>query len=302
MATVTRAQIAEQVQMTISGVFGQNYKDKSTEWSQFLDADTMDRAEETSVLMTGTGYANIVAEGQNFNYDNLQEGYKARFVALKYGLGAIITEEAVDDNLWVKLAPKVGVYLERSLRQTKELVAANVLNFATSSTRNGGDGVPLLSTSHPVVGGGVQSNTLSVASQISESALEQLVNQINLAQDDRGMLIDLQAIKLIAHTSQRFNIKRILGSVQRVGTMNNDINALRALDVFGNEPVLVSRLTNTNSWFIKTDAMDGLKLKQRKAAKPRFTPDFETGSVKTIVSERYAVGWEDWRGLFGSYP
>lgn len=302
MATFTRAQIAEQLQMTISGVFGTNYKEKPTEWSQYLDADTMDRAEESYVLMSGTGYAGLVSENQNYSYDSMQEGYKSRFVAHKYGLGVSITEEAVDDNLWIKLGPKAGVYLERSLRQTKELVAANVLNYAASDSRKGGDGVPLLSTAHPTVGGFLQSNTLAIPSQISESALEQMVTQIALAEDDRGMLIGLQAVKLIAHPSQRFQLARILQSAQRVGTTDNDINALKALDVFAAQPVFVSRLTNPNAWFIKTDVMDGLKLKQRKAPKPRFTVDFETGAVKTIVSERYAVGYEDRRCLYGCVP
>lgn len=302
MAAITRAQIAEQTQKLIVGVFGTNYKEKPTEWSQFLDSGTMDRGEETSVLMTGLGYAGLVAEGQNFSYDSMQEGHKSRFVALKYGLGISITEEAVDDGLWIKMAPRAGIELEKALRKTKELNAANLLNFATSSSHKGGDGVPLLSTVHPTVGGFLQSNTLAIPSQITESAIEQMVTQIALAEDDRGQIIGLQPMKIIAHPSQRFNLARILQSVQRQGTTDNDINALKALDVFAAMPVFVTRLSNTNAWFIKTDATDGIQLRQRKAAKPRFTVDFETGAVKTIVSERYAVNWEDWRSLYGCLP
>jgi hypothetical protein len=299
MATVTRLQIAKMLTKTISGVFADNLRENTPEYTQLFDADSMDRAvvEETEVV--GTGYAGVIPEGRPVNYDSYGEGYTARYRAIKFGIGTQVTKEAVRDNLWIKAGPKAGVFLETSLRQTKEFVHALTFN---DTTILGGDGVALLSTLHPTLKGGFQSNTLAVPSQISESALEDLLIQIRLTKDSAGLFRAIKPVKLTAHPGQEYNILRILRGVERTGTTDRDINAMKMKGVFQNDPVLLTWLTNTQYWGIKTDCPDGLKTMQRDAVELTMSPDFDTGSVKSKAEERYAVGWTNWRGFFGSSP
>lgn len=302
MAVLTRAQIAQQTKKTIANVFGMNYKERPTEYGQVFTKETMDRAVYEEVLMAGVGYANIVGEGQNVSYASMQEGQKPIYRAIKIGLGMAITKEAVRDNLWIKLAPRAGFELERSLRQTKELLHANVFNFSTDAAHLGGDGVTLLNTAHPTVSGQAQANTLAIPSQVSESAIEDMLKMIRRAKNDAGTPIGLQPVKLLAHTDEEFNLLRILASTNRVGTTDNDINALRKKSVFSTDPVLLTWLTNSQHWGIVTDCPDGLKTMQRDPVELRTSMDFETGATKTIAEERYAVGWSDWRAYFGCNP
>lgn len=299
MATTIRAQTAKMLTKLISGVFADNLRERPTEYTQVFDADSMDRAVVEEVESVGTGYAGLVQEGRSINYLSFQEGYTARYQAFKFGAGTMVTKEQVRDNLWLKMGPKAGQFLETSLRQTKELVHANVFN---DTSRLGGDGVALLSASHPTVNGGLQSNTLAVQSQISESAIEEMLIAIRMAKDSAGLFRALRPVKLIIHPNQEYNVLRILRSVQRSGTTDNDINAIKAKGFFSEDPVLLTWLTNTQYWGIKTDCPDGLKTMQRDPVELSMAPDFDTGAVKSKAEERYAVGWTNWRGFYGCAP
>jgi hypothetical protein len=301
MATMRRSDVAKQLTGLIRGVIG-NYKDRPFEWSQVFDTESSIKAFEEEVLMTGTGIASIKPEGQGVNYDSAKESYTARWDMLTVALALSITEEAVEDNIHLKLASKAGVWLERSYRNTQEIIAANVLNYGFDGTNHPmGDGQAIFSTTHPVIGGGFQSNKLATPADLSESSLEDLLIQIDQAKDDRGMIIALQPRRLIIPPQLRFVAHRLLQSKLRTGTTDNDLNAINDMGIFGAEPVLMRRLTDADAWFIKTDALDGLKHFNRVAMKTAVDPgEFETGDYRVKVRGRFAFGVGDWRGAWGS--
>ena len=206
------------------------------------------------------------------------------------------------DNRYIDLGKKYARALARSLRQTAEVYAANVLNNGfTGGVYVGGDGVALFSASHPTRSAGLQSNILSGGADLEESSVEQLLIQIRNAKDDRGIPVMIKPTKLITPTALEFDALRLLQSVNRTGTADNDISAIKAKGFFGNMPVVVTNLTDTDAWFIKTDAMDGLKRFQRTARTvPKATVDDSTGNIVYRARERYIEGWTDWRGCFGS--
>jgi hypothetical protein len=294
---VTRAQTAKMLSRLISDTFGDNLKSNVPEFTQVFDSEAMDRADVFETESVGTGYAGLIPEGRSVDYLGFGEGYTAHYRALKFGAGTQVTEEQVDDNLWMKMGAKAGVFLEESLRQTKELFHAQVFN---DPTLLGGDGVALLSTAHPTVYGGTQSNTLAVPSQFSESALEEMLVKIRLCKDAAGLFKAIKPVKLFLHPSQEYNALRILNSVLRAGTTDNDVNVHKGL--FSQGPVTLTWLTNTQYWGIKTNCPDGLKTLQRKAVRLKNSEDIDTGSVKTVAKERYARGWTNWRAWYGCAP
>jgi hypothetical protein len=295
-----RSDVAKQLTGLIRGVIG-NYKDRPYEWSQVFDTESSIKAFEEEVLMTGTGIASIKPEGQGINYDSAKESYTARFDHLTVAIGLSITQEAVEDDLHIKLSSKAGVWLERSYRNTQEIIGANVLNYGFDGNHPMGDGQAILSTAHPVIGGGSQSNKLATPADLAESSLEDLLTQIDTAKDDRGMIIALQPRRLIIPPQLRFVAHRLLQSKLRTGTTDNDLNAINDMGIFGNEPALMRRLTDPDAWFIKTDALDGLKHFNRVAMKAGVDPEeFETGDYRIKVRGRFSFGCSDWRGVFGS--
>lgn len=301
MAVMTRAQFAKSLQDGLNAHFGMEYEEYPEEYSRVLDVETSEKAYEEDVLMVGLGYAAEKAEGGEYQEDQGMEGWTKRYTHRTVALSFQITEEAIEDNRYMSLGAKYSKALARSMRQTKEVYGANVLNNATDSAVLGGDGQPLLSTTHPLMGGGTASNMLAAAADLSESSLEQLLIQVRKAKDDRGLPKMLRPMQLIVSPDGEYNARRILGSDKQPGNANNDINVIKAKGIFGNDPVVMTNLTDPDAWFVKTNCPDGLKMMNRtKVIMPKVTIDSKTGNFLYRARERYAEGHTDWRGVYGS--
>lgn len=283
----------------LQAIWGNMYKDQAEEHTQVFDVGTSDKAYEEDQELAGFGLAPVKSEGGSISYDTTVNGYVTRYTNVTYGLGFIVTEEAVEDNQYKSQAEKRVRALRRSMRHTKETVGANVLNRAFTAAYAGGDGKELIATDHPTANG-TQSNELTVAADFSEAALEDLLIQIMNATDTRGLRIALKGKKLIVPNNLSFEAARVLKSTLQNDTANNAINAVRAMGLLPEGSMTWSFLTDTDAWFIKTDAPDGLKLNNRRALALEKDGDFETGNFKHKATERYAFGWSDWRGIFGS--
>lgn len=264
-----------------------------------FDTFTSRKRFEEDVGTSMFGIAPQKPEGTPVQYDTAQQGFLTRYNHVTYALGFIITEEMIEDDLYDVVGQKNARALAKSMRVTKELVGANVFNRAFDSNYKGGDGVEMISASHPNVAGGTWSNKIATASDLSEASLEQAVIDIMKWTDDRGLPIMVQPKRLIIPVDLVFDAERILKSVNRVGTPDNDINALNSMGRF--DDVLSNRyLTDTNAWFIKTDVNDGLKYFERKADEFAMDNDFDTSNYKYKAVGRYSFGWSDPRGVYGS--
>jgi hypothetical protein len=283
----------------IKAFFGKTYAEKPLVCDMVFTKATSDKAYEEVVEETGFGLAPIKAEGQSVSYDTDTQGYVTRFTNVTYGLGAIITQEAIEDNQYENVASRKAAKLARSMRQTKENVHANVLNRAFNSAFAGGDGVELLSTAHPTLSGN-QSNELAVAADLSEASLEDLLILIRLARDSRGLRIQLEGQKLIVPPQLAFEATRIVSSVNQAGTANNDLNAMKAMGMLPGGICVWDYLTDDDAFFVTTDAPEGLSSYQRRGLQLTQDNDFDTTNARMKATERYSVGWSDWRGLFGS--
>jgi hypothetical protein len=283
----------------IKAFFGKTYAEKPLVCDMVFTKATSDKAYEEVVEETGFGLAPIKAEGQSVSYDTDTQGYVTRYTNVTYGLGAIITQEAIEDNQYENVASRKAAKLARSMRQTKENVHANVLNRAFNSAFAGGDGVELLSTAHPTLSGN-QSNELAVAADLSEASLEDLLILIRLARDSRGLRIQLEGQKLIVPPQLAFEATRIVSSVNQAGTANNDLNAMKAMGMLPGGICVWDYLTDDDAFFVTTDAPEGLSSYQRRGLQLTQDNDFDTTNARMKATERYSVGWSDWRGLFGS--
>lgn len=301
MPVMTRAQFAKSLQDGLNTHFGLEYDEYPEEYSQVFQIDNSDKAFEEDTLLVGMGYAAVKPEGGEYHTDSGQEGWTRRYTHRTVAMGFDVTEEAIEDNRYMDLGAKYSKAMARSMRQTKEVYAAAVLNNATDAGTLGGDGVSLLSTAHPLVGGGTASNTLAVAADLAESSLEDILIQVRTAKDDRGLPVMLKPQKLIVPPQEEYNAIRILASQLRVGTELNDINAMKMKGFFGNRPDVMTNLTDADSWFVTTDARDGLKVLNRTAlVMPKVTIDPKTGNFCYRARERYSEGFTDWRGCYGS--
>ncbi len=296
--TMNRASLPKDLEEGLNAHFGDAYRELPEEWRVCFEVESSQKAFEEDVLMTGLGYAPTKSEGSAITYDEMAQGYSSRYDHETIALAVRITEEAVEDNLYYSMGPKLARGLARSLKHTKELKGANILNNATVT--NGGDGVPLLSVAHPRQGGGTWSNKLATPADISEAALEDICTQIRTAEDDRGLPIALSPVRLIIPPQTAFDAHRILRSTLRPGTADNDVNALRSRGMFSNEPHQLTRLTDPDAWFVLTDCPEGLKHFIRIGVQRGMLGDFETGDARYKVRERYSFGWSDPRGIYGS--
>jgi len=283
----------------VKAFFGKTYKEKPMVCDQVFSKMTSDKSYEEIVEETGFGLAPQKAEGASVSYDTDAQGYVTRFTNVTYGLGAIVTREAIEDNQYESVASRKASKLARSMRQTKENVHANILNRGYTSGYTGGDGVILFSASHPSLVGN-QSNTMAVAADLSEAALEDLLIQIRQATDSRGLRIQLEGQKLIVAPANAFEATRIMSSVNQSGTANNDINAMRALGLLPGGVVVWDYLSDSDAFFVTTDAPEGLLSFQRRALALTQDNDFDTENARMKATERYSVGWGDWRGVYGS--
>lgn len=293
-----RASFPRSLEAGLNAVWEAEERDFPKEYNRIFETKTAQKAVEEQVLRGGFGAAPITPEGSSIAEDAGKEGWSSRFVMFTVALKFALTQEALEDNLYADLGQTYTRALMRAMAETKEILCANVLNNATST--NLSDGVPLLSTAHPMLFGGTTSNKLATPADFSESSLEDLLIQIRNCPNDRNQPCAINPTKLIVGNANYFEAIRILRSVQRTGTPDNDINAVKSVGIFGNEPVTLRRLTDTDAWFVQTDASFGLQLLQRKALSKGSWEDQNTGNMEYKARERYAVGLTNWRNIWGS--
>jgi len=297
MGVITSGSFAKALWPGVNAWYGKSYNDYATEWDKLFDKNTSSKAYEEDVGLSSLGLAAVKAEGAPITYDSERQGFTTRYNHVVYALGFIITREAFEDDQYDVVGKKKANALARSMRQTKEIVAANVYNRATTSGYTGGDGIVLLSASHVNVAGGTYSNIQSA--DLSEAALEQAFIDIEGFTDDRGLIIAAKPKSLIIPRQLRFEANRILKSDGRVGTDNNDTNALKDSGLFTN--IVVNHyLTDADAWFIRTDVPDGMKYFERRGDAFEMDNDFDTENAKFKATGRYSFGWSDPRGCYGS--
>ena len=297
MGVITSGSFAKALWPGVNAWYGKSYNDYAPEWDKLFDKNTSSKAYEEDVGLSSLGLAAVKAEGAPITYDSERQGFTTRYNHVVYALGFFITREAFEDDLYDVIGKKKANALARSMRQTKEIVAANVYNRATTSGYTGGDGVVLLSASHVNVAGGTYSNVQSA--DLSEAALEQAFIDIEGFTDDRGLIIAAKPKSLIIPRQLRFEANRILKSDGRVGTDNNDTNALKDSGLFTN--IVVNHyLTDADAWFIRTDVPEGMKYFERRGDAFEMDNDFDTENAKFKATARYSFGWSDPRGAYGS--
>ena len=296
---ISRAQLVKELEPGLNALFGLEYKNYANEHSQIFDTENSDRAFEEEVMLSGFGNAGVKPEGSSVNYDAASETFTARYTHETLALAFSITEEAIEDNLYDRLASRYTKALARSMANAKQVKAANVLNRGFNSSYTGGDGLELFSTAHVIVSG-TEQNELSTAADLNETSLEQAMIDIAALTDERGLKIAAQGRKMIVPSALQFTAERLLKSVGRTGTADNDISAVVSMNVIPQGYVVNHYLTDTDAWFIKTDVPNGLKHFVRAPIKTAMEGDFESGNVRYKARERYSFGWSDWRGVFGA--
>lgn len=283
----------------LHSLFGLAYNDLPLQWSEIYSEEDSDKSYEEVQELTGFGLAPVKAEAASISYDTTGQGYTKRYTNVTYGLGFIETIEAVEDNQYKSRASSRTQALARSMRVTKETVASNVFNRAFDSNYTGGDGKEMIATDHPTVNGS-QSNELTVAADLSEASLEDIMIQIMNATDSRGLRISLKPRKLVVPSNLTFEAERIVKSNLQNDSANNAINAMKSKGVLPDGIFTWQYLTDTDAWFVKTDLSKGLKMFKRRALAFAKDSDFDTDNFKHKATERYSVGWDDWRAVFGS--
>lgn len=279
--------------------WGRQYSEHPQEWSQIFDTESSEKAYEEDAEVTGFGLAPIKTQGGAVSYDTETQGQTKRYTHVTYALGYIVTRDEMDDNLYEVVSKRRIKALAFSIRQTEEIVGANVLNRAFNSSYTGGDSKELCATDHPTVDG-TQSNELATAADLSEASLEDLIIQIMEAKNSRGLRISLMPKKLIVPPALAFDAERILNSTLQSGTANNDTNAVKSMGLIKGGAVVNHYLTDADAWFLQTNAPNGLTRFNRRATEFRQDNDFDTENAKAKSSVRFSVGWTDWRGMFGT--
>jgi hypothetical protein len=296
---ITTGQIAKLLMPGLNARWGVDYDQHPVEYTDLVDVFDSDKAYEEDQEMLGFGLAPIKTQGASIAYDSAQQGPTTRYTHIAYALGFIITREAIKDNQYEKIGMQRTGNLAFSMRQTKENVVANIYNRAFSASYLGADGKALLASDHPGLAG-TWSNILTTAADMSEASLEDLATAIMQATNSRGMKIALMPKKLIVPPTLVFEATRILKSTGQNDTANNAINAMKAMGVFSDGVAVNHYLTDTDAFFIRTNAPQGLKLFQREAAEFDQDNDFDTSNLKFKAYERYSTGWSDPRGLYGT--
>lgn len=279
--------------------FGATYDEHPEEFSMCFDIQSSDKKYEERVQYRGMGLAPVKSEGASINFEDTAQGYVSRITNITYGIGGIVTRDAIDDGQYENLATRVAGHIAFSIRQTQENVAANVLNRAFTAGYTGGDGVVLCSASHPEANGN-QSNILSVAADLSEASIEDMCIQIMNATDSKGLKVSLIGRKLIIPPALTFEATRILKSSLQSGTSNNDVNALKVSGMLPDGIAVNHYLTDADAWFIKTNAQEGLIYQTRRAVEFAKDNDFDTENAKMKGTIRFGVGWADYKGVYAS--
>ena len=296
---ITRSQMQNELVPGLHALFGLTYNRYPEEWPAIFEKATSTRAWEEEQKLSGFGTAPIKAENAPIAYDTAQEAWKSRYNMITVAMGFAISEEAMDDNLYASVGARYTKAMAISFQNTKETICANVLNNGFTSGYTGGDGKVLFATDHPLVSGGTNSNKPTTGVDLSETALENAIIQIAAWKDERGLLINAMPKKLIIPPANMFTAERLLKTILRTGTSDNDINALNSMSSIPEGFAVNHRLTDSNSWYLKTNVTDGLKFFTRKKIKFEQDGDFDTGNARFKASERYAAGWSDPLSCFG---
>jgi len=303
---ISRQQLAKELEPGLNALFGLEYKNYENQHTEIFDTENSDRAFEEEVMLSGFDTASVKSEGAAVVYDNAQETFTARYQHETVALAFSLTEESVEDNLYDKLSARYTKALARSMAQTKQIKAADVLNKGFTAGVTGGDGATLFSgqtagraAGHPTIAGKFV-NELLVSADLSETSLETCLIDIAKMTDERGLKIAAKGMKLIIPSKLQFAAERIMKSAQRVGTADNDINAMKNMGMIPQGYVVNNFLNDDDAFFIKTDVPNGMKHMVRAPIKTAMEGDFETGNMRYKARERYSFGWSDPRGIFGS--
>jgi len=295
---ISRSQLVKELEPGLNALFGLEYKNYANEHEEIFSKENSDRAFEEEVMLSGFGNAGVKPEGSSINYDAATETFTARYTHETLALAFSITEEAIEDNLYDRLASRYTKALARSMANAKQVKAANVLNRAFNSSYTGGDGLELCSTAHVIVAG-TEQNELTTAADLNETSLEQAMIDIAALTDERGLKIAARGMKMIVPSENQFNAERLLKSQGRTGTADNDINALKNMGMIPEGYRVNHYLTDTDSWYINTDVPNGMKYFERLPIQTKMEGDFSTGNVRYKARERYSFGVSDPRGIYG---
>lgn len=288
------------VEPILNECFDGVYDQRSDEWSTvFREQQGIPRNYHEEPVLYGFGAAPQLPDGSPVAYQQGGVLFLKRYVYNVYGLAFALTKVLVEDGDHIRIGQVYAKHLAQSLVETKETLCANVLNYAFTAGYNGGDGVPLISTSHPLVSG-TASNQLNTAANLSQTSLEQMLIQVRQAVDNNGKKIRLQPLKLVVAPGNTFQAEVLLKSVLRAGTANNDINPIKSIGLMPEGASVISRLTSATAWWVETDAPEGMKLMMRRGLEKTMEGDFETDSMRYKATERYDVGWTDWRAMYGT--
>ena len=297
---ISRAQLLKELLPGLNALFGLEYAKYGEEHKEIYETESSERSFEEETKLSGFSAAPVKNEGQAIAYDNAQEAWTARYTHETIAMGFSITEEAVEDNLYDSLSSRYTKALARGMAYTKQVKAAYVLNNAFTGGPTYGDGVVLCSTAHPLVSGGTNSNRPSTGADLNETSLENAVIQIAGWTDERGLLIAAKPKKLIVPPALMFVATRLLETELRVGTNDNDINAIKNNGSIPEGYTINHFLTDTNAWFLTTDVPNGMKHFVRVPLQNSMDGDFDTGNVRYKSRERYSFGWSDPLGMYGS--
>jgi hypothetical protein len=297
---ISRAQLLKELLPGLNALFGLEYARYGEEHKEIYETETSERSFEEETKLSGFSAAPVKNEGSAIAYDNAQEAWTTRYTHETIALGFSITEEAIEDNLYDSLSARYTKSLARAMAYTKQVKAAAVLNNGFSASYPGGDGVALFSTAHPLVSGGTNSNTPATQVDLNETSLEAAIIQVAAWTDERGLLIAAKPKKMVIPPALMFVAERLLETSLRVGTNDNDINAIKNMGAVPEGYTVNHFLTDPNAWFLTTDVPNGMKHFVRTPLQNSMDGDFDTGNVRYKSRERYSFGWSDPLGMWGS--
>ena len=295
---ISRGQLVKELEPGLNALFGLEYKNYANEHAEIFDTENSDRAFEEEVMLSGFASAQVKAEGQGVVFDSANETFTARYTHETIALAFAITEEAIEDNLYDRVSSRYTKALARSMANAKQVKAANVLNRAFNSSYTGGDSKELCATDHAIVAG-TEQNELTTAADLNETSLEQALIDIAALTDERGLKIAARGVKMIVPSANQFTAERLMKSQGRVGTADNDINAINSMGMIPQGYRVNNYLTDADSWYIITDVPNGMKMFVRTPLNTAMEGDFDTGNVRYKARERYSFGVSDYRGIFG---
>ena len=299
---ISRHQLVKELEPGLNALFGLEYKRYDNQHAEIYTNESSDRAFEEEVMLSGFGNASVKSEGSGVAFDNAQESFSARYTHETMALAFALPEEAIEDNLYDKISSRYTKALARSMSNAKQVKAVAPLNNGLPSVDgfDSGDGVSLFNTSHTTVSGISVKNTLTTQADLNETSLEQAMIDIAAMTDERGLRIAAKAVKMIVPSANQFAAERLMKSQGRVGTADNDINAIVSMGMIPQGYRVNNYLTDSDAWYIITDVPNGMKHFDRAPLTTKMEGDFDTGNVRYKARERYSFGWSDWRGIFGS--